>query len=100
MLADMNEKQLMIPDEVVVNKIYIIRSQRVMLDRDLSELYGVATKVLKQTVRRNIKRFPTDCLKWLSKSLQFGGHKLWPPKKIWRGSLSTLERARQTVLAL
>jgi len=49
-----------IPDEVVMNKIYIVREQKVMLDRDLAELYGVETKVLKQAVRRNIARFPED----------------------------------------
>ena len=48
------------PDEVVMNKIYIVREQKVMLDRDLAELYGVETKVLKQAVRRNLTRFPED----------------------------------------
>lgn len=49
-----------IPDEVVMSKIYLIRGQKVMLDRDLAELYGVETKVLKQAVRRNSGRFPED----------------------------------------
>lgn len=49
-----------IPDEVIVSKIYLIRRQKVMLDRDLAELFGIATKVLKQAVKRNIKRFPID----------------------------------------
>lgn len=48
------------PDEVVLAKIYEIRGQKVMLDRDLAELYGVQTRVLKQAVRRNEKRFPED----------------------------------------
>jgi len=43
-----------------MNKIYIVRDQKVMLDRDLAELYGVETKVLKQAVRRNLARFPED----------------------------------------
>lgn len=47
-------------DEVVMNQIYYIRGQKVMLDRDLAELYGVETRVLKQAVRRNIDRFPED----------------------------------------
>jgi hypothetical protein len=51
---------LHIPDEIVMNKIYVIRNQKVMLDRDLAELYGVETKVLKQAVKRNLKRFPAD----------------------------------------
>lgn len=49
-----------IPDEVVLNKIYLVRGQKVMLDSDLAELYGVETKVLKQSVRRNMARFPED----------------------------------------
>jgi len=49
-----------VPDEIVMNKIYIIREQKIMLDRDLAELYGVETKVLKQAVRRHITRFPED----------------------------------------
>ena len=43
-----------------MNKIFLIRSQKVMIDRDLAELYGVETKVLKQAVRRNMERFPED----------------------------------------
>lgn len=49
-----------VPMETITSKIYLIRKQKVMLDRDLAELYGVETKVLKQSVRRNIKRFPKD----------------------------------------
>ena len=53
-------KALLIPDEIVMNKIYLIRGQKVMLDRDLAELYGVETKVLNQAVKRNNERFPED----------------------------------------
>ena len=53
-------KELMIPDELVMNRIYLIRGQKVMLDRDLAELYGVETKRLKEAIRRNIDRFPED----------------------------------------
>jgi len=52
--------KLSIPEEVVMNKIHLIRGEKVMIDRDLAELYGVETKVLKQAVRRNIHRFPED----------------------------------------
>jgi ORF6N domain len=55
-------KVITVPDEVIVNKIYLVRGQKVMIDRDLAELYGVETKVLKQAVRRNIARFPRDFL--------------------------------------
>jgi phage regulator Rha-like protein len=57
---------IMIPDEIVVNKIHLIRGQKVMLDRDLADLYGVATKRLKEAVRRNISRFPEDFMFELS----------------------------------
>jgi hypothetical protein len=53
-------KHISLPDEIIVNKIYLIRGQKVMLDRDFSELYGVETKRLKEAVRRNIERFPED----------------------------------------
>ena len=56
----MNNKELKLSDEVIVSKIYLIRGQKVMLDRDLAELYNVETKVLKQSVKRNIERFPED----------------------------------------
>ena len=49
-----------LPLERITSKIYLIRRQKVMLDRDLADLYGVETKVLKQAVRRNIDRFPED----------------------------------------
>ena len=55
-----NKSRISIPDEVIMGKIYLIRGKKVMLDRDLAELYGIETKVLKQTVRRNINRFPSD----------------------------------------
>lgn len=46
--------------QVIQNKIYEIRGQRVMLDFDLAELYGIETKNLKKAVRRNLERFPSD----------------------------------------
>jgi hypothetical protein len=56
-----------IPDELVVNKIYFLRNHKVMLDRDLATLYGIETRVLKQAVRRNIVRFPEDFMFELTK---------------------------------
>jgi hypothetical protein len=60
--------ELLVPDEIVMNKIYLIRGQKVMLDRDLAELYQVGTKVLKQAVKRNISRFPDDFMFELNKT--------------------------------
>ncbi|MBP5584679.1 MAG: ORF6N domain-containing protein [Bacteroidales bacterium] len=51
----------------IKNKIHEIRGQKVMLDRDLAELYQVETKVLNQAVKRNIKRFPEDTMFVLTK---------------------------------
>jgi hypothetical protein len=52
--------QIIIPNEIITNKIYFIRNQKVMIDFDLSTLYGVDTKQLKRQVRRNLERFPED----------------------------------------
>ena len=49
-----------IPDEVVLNKIYVVRDQKVMLDRDLAELYGVQAIRLREQVKRNKERFPEN----------------------------------------
>ncbi len=54
------KKNTLVPIESIEQKILFIRGQKVMLDRDLAELYGVKTKILNQTVKRNIKRFPSD----------------------------------------
>ena len=53
-------KEMAIPDEVIINKIYFIRGQKVMLDKDLAELYNVTTGNLNKAVKRNEKRFPDD----------------------------------------
>ena len=57
-----------VPVELIESKIYLIRGQKVMLDRDLAALYRVETKVLKQAVKRNLKRFPEDFMFVLSAS--------------------------------
>jgi len=51
-------KPSVIPDEIIMNKILLIRGKKVMIDMDLAELYEVETKVLKQAVRRNMDIFP------------------------------------------
>jgi phage regulator Rha-like protein len=57
----------LIPAERIENKIFLIRGQKVMLDRDLAELYGVKTYNLNKAVKRNIKRFPLDFMFQLTK---------------------------------
>jgi hypothetical protein len=57
-----------ITDSVVLSKIYLIRGKKVMVDKDLAEMYSVETKVLNQSVKRNIKRFPQDFMFQLTDS--------------------------------
>jgi hypothetical protein len=57
---------LVIPDEMIMNKIILIRGQKVMIDRDLAELYGTSTLRLNEQVKRNKKRFPPDFMFQLS----------------------------------
>ena len=76
--------------EEIVNKIIVLRGERVMVDHDLAEMYGVETRVLKQAVRRNIDRFPDDFMFELTKKeqnslrsqtviLKRGQHSKYPP---------------------
>lgn len=61
-------QNLIISEETISDKIYFIRNQKVMLDRDLAMLYGIETKRLKEQVKRNISRFPEDFMFELNKS--------------------------------
>ena len=74
-----NSKSPILQDEILVSKIYFIRGAKVMLDRDLAELYGVETKVLNQAVKRQLSRFPNDFMFQMT-SEEF---------KIWRSQFVT-----------
>ena len=85
---DENNSVLM-PEEIILQKIYVIRNQKVILDKDLAGLYGVSTRNLNKAVQRNIKRFPADFMFKLTKEefdnlmFQFGtsswgGTRKWP----------------------
>jgi len=63
----MPDKLVKIPDEVVFSKIYMVRGQKILFDFDLAALYGVETRVLKQSVKRNIARFPDDFMFQITK---------------------------------
>ncbi|MBI5740440.1 MAG: ORF6N domain-containing protein [Nitrospirae bacterium] len=63
----MSDEKSVIPIRKIERKILFIRGQKVMLDADLAELYGVSTKVLNQTVKRNKERFPDDFMFQLTK---------------------------------
>jgi hypothetical protein len=80
----------LVPIESIISKIVFLRDEKVILDRDLAELYGVETKQLKRAVRRNINRFPEDFMFQLSKeeyqslrsqfgTLKRGAHAKYPP---------------------
>ena len=73
-----------IPDEVVMGKIYMIRDQKVMLDEDLAELYGVETRRLNEQVRRNLDRFPKDFMFALSEQ-EFADLKSQNATSSWGG---------------
>jgi phage regulator Rha-like protein len=81
----------LVPPERIENTIFFIRGQKVMLDEDLAELYGVETKNLNKAVKRNIDRFPEDFMFQLNKkewenlrfqigtsSLEYGGRRYAP----------------------
>ena len=66
--SDINYSTIIMNEiEAIQNKIYEIRGQRVMLDFDLAEMYGVETRALNQAVKRNIERFPEDFMFQLTK---------------------------------
>lgn len=86
------KKEIMIVDEQSLkDKIYVIRGRQVMLDRDLAEIYGYSTKAFNQQVRRNIERFPedfmfrltkdevTECLRSQNVTLDVGAYSKYPP---------------------
>jgi hypothetical protein len=109
----MDEVKSVISVEKIENRIFAVRGHRVMLDFDLAELYGVQTKSLKQTVRRNIDRFPSDFMFVLtyqelanlrsqivtSSSRQWGGTRYRPMAFIEQGvaMLSSVLRSRRAV---
>ncbi len=62
------DNRSLLTEETISNKIYFIRNQKVMLDRDLALLYQIETKVLKQAVKRNLSRFPEDFMFELSQN--------------------------------
>lgn len=63
----MSKKNISVPEEIIANKIFLIREKKVMLDSDLAELYKVETKRLNEQVKRNMSRFPGDFMFQLTK---------------------------------
>jgi hypothetical protein len=67
MTEKLKQKNSLIPSERIINSILLIRNIKVMIDRDLAELYQVETRVLIQAVKRNLERFPNDFMFQLTK---------------------------------
>ena len=61
-------EKTVLPEEVILSKIFLIRGQKVMLDKDLAELYQVETRRLNEQVKRNLDRFPSDFMFTLRQS--------------------------------
>lgn len=80
------EHEITVSDDSIGSKIYVIRHQKVMLDKDLATLYQVDTKQLKRQVRRNIERFPEDFMFVLNQS----------EYEILRSQFGTLKRGEHT----
>ena len=74
-----------IPQEIIEQKIFLIRGQKVMLDRDLALLYDVETKILNKAVRRNIERFPSDFMFQLTRD-EFDNLKFQFGTSSWGGT--------------
>jgi phage regulator Rha-like protein len=79
----------LVPIELIASKIYLIRNMKVMLDKDLAELYGVETKRLKEQVRRNIERFPKDFMFELTKD----------EYQVLRSQIATLKKGQHSKYA-
>ena len=78
-------KTNIIPIETIESKILLIRDQKVLVDKDLASLYGVATKALNQAVTRNISRFPSDFMFQLS-DMEFKNLKFQFGTSSWGGT--------------
>ena len=73
----MGERQALVRAAIILRNTLFLRGEKILLDRDLEELYGVETRILKQAVRRNRKRFPkTSCMSLLNRNLKIGDHNL------------------------
>lgn len=86
------ELQTLIAEQKILNRIYVVRGQKVMVDRDLAEMYGVETKVFNQSVKRNKDRFPKDFMftltekEWENLRSQIVTSSLPPGKAGWGGT--------------
>jgi len=101
----------LVPVESIESKIHLIRAQKVMLDRDLAQLYGVETKQLKRQVKRNIERFPADFMFQLTQeeyqilrrqfgTLRWGEHAKYLPYAFTEQGIAMLSSALNSKRAI
>jgi hypothetical protein len=88
----MPNTSIALPDESIEDTILLIRGKRVILDHDLARLYGVATRVLNQAVKRNLERFPEDFMFQLTKAET----EEWQLLKPSRSQIVILKKTRGT----
>ena len=83
----MSNNKVALPEGVIMNKIYLVREQKIMFDSDLANLYGVLTGNLNKAVKRNIKRFPEDFMFQLTKT-EFFNLKFQFGTSSWGGTIN------------
>jgi hypothetical protein len=99
-MSKANKTLIAIPDEVVVDKIYLIRDQKVMMDRDLAELYGVQAVRLREQVKRNKERFPENFTFQLTneEAEEMVSQNAIPSKQVLGGALPYAFKPQETSL--
>jgi hypothetical protein len=101
----------LMPDEVIISKIYHVRGHKVMLDKDLAEMYGVENKRMKEAVRRNMQRFPADFMFQLTRveydslrtqfaTLKRGAHSKYLPYAFTEQGVSMLSGVLNSPIAV
>lgn len=83
------ENKLILPDEIILNKIFIIRNQKVMLDKDIAEIFDVKPKRLREQVKRNVFKFPDHFMFQLTEkeALTMASQNAIPPLKYFGGTM-------------
>ena len=95
------KSETLLPAERIISKIIILRNQKIILDRDLAELYNVETRLLKQAIKRNIRRFPQDFMFQLTKEeIDFMVSQNVIPSKSYFGGANPMAFTEQGVAML
>ena len=94
-------REITVASQVIEQRIYLVRDQKVMLDDDLADLYGVPTKRLNEQVTRNLDRFPEDFMFQLTPEEALAGVTREAARAIGRGHLlGTLERGKEATFLI